>query len=298
MLINGNLFQGSEFYIVGKIAERYYTFARLNDGDPLRQTDLWISDSPSDPSQSEKTKFYTFRAEGEVQPVVESYLEGEKVSVPLFYDALNEKPVLENLVFLSDLQVPGSISALDSGFYYGVWYDVHLLNDDNVSVKLKNRLAAPLTSNPFAGFDESQIDYSKSLRITFVPVKGSMFNKGECKRLANSEPMNYFTKYVRGEIESSGCDNLTKESENCIFSDSNCNNLIGFRLANSNEKCGGRIYGPCDSGSCAYNGKKFVCIDNLQTNSTSNQTKSSGNFWLLFLVVAFFAILIVLIAMR
>ena len=314
-LINGNLFQDTDFYMIGRdILGRYYSFARLHDGDKLRQRDIWISDSPSLPSQPEITKFYKFRTNSSQKTaasVISCYLDddsAEEVQTfpEMFFNTENEKSVdHDSFVFLGDRQVPEKAEKIDSGFYFGVWYDAHLIVAGKPSYKLKSRTCAlPAGSANVKGFggfidvyDGTSVDYSKSLQITFVPYSTtSVYHEGRCRLLTEAQPMDYFTRWVTGEIVSEGCDRLNCKSQNCIFSDSKCNNNVGFRLATYNETCGGRVYGPCETGTCAYNGRKFVCVDPSELVVENPRYQDDSNtvspyVWLFLGILALFAFL-------
>ena len=314
-LINGNLFQDTDFYMIGRdTLGRYYSFARLHDGDELRQRDIWISDSPVKPSQPEITKFYRFRTNSSQKTtasVINCYLQddsGDEIQTypEMFFDSENEKPVDHDaFVFLGDRQVPEKAEKIDSGFYFGVWYDAHLVVAGNPSYKLKTRSCAlPAGSADVKGFggfvdnyDGTSVDYSKSLQITFIPFSTtSVYHEGRCRLLKDHQPIEYFTDWVSGDLVSEGCDRLNCKSQNCIFSDSKCNNNVGFRLATHNETCGGRVYGPCETGTCAYNGRKFVCTDPAKLNVINQDFYDDSNdvspyVWLFLGIVALFAFL-------
>lgn len=251
-LINGNLLLGSDFYMVGKSGERYYTFAKLNGKD------LWISESPATYLGSDVT-FYKFRF-GE--KTIDTYLGGVLTKSSVFYDEPCKSVISGNsIMFLSDLQLPAKTNFGDSGFYCGVWYDVMSTIELEVSSKVKVKVSAAPRPSGFAGFVKDTTEF-RYMQFTFVPATvTSIFNGDYCKVLDPEEPIKYFTKYLNGEISPVSCDKLSKESRNCLFTDSKCNNFIGFRLAKTFEKCGGRILGPCDKGNCVYDSKCFRCKD-------------------------------------
>lgn len=249
----GNMTSGSIVYMIARHRDKFYSFARIFDGIQLRERDVWLSESPlRDPSQVVGTpKFYKFKVSGGLSPQIDPILDGVTVGVSPF----NNKQV----VLMGNYQVPQPKAQTESSLWFGVWYDVHTRTSTGEPsvVSGATTLATPAGVTGFAGVAELEClqglaNYNVPLQVTFVPIGTvSMYHEGVCSLVR--EPMTMFTKTPVG------CDDLTRDSKWCLFSDLSCNNSIGFRLAGSSEKCGGRVYGPCDDGECAYINDKFAC---------------------------------------